>query len=186
MESAELEAFKRRARRAYEWSRVRRALWGFAPVMLIIAAATLLTKRPGSALAFGVTLFAFGVSALWYGRGAQRAVLPGLVLGLVPLALALCASQMNHMCMGDACMAVCMPACTAGGLIAGLGMAIFGYRQRQGARYWLTASAIALLTGAMGCSCVGYGGVAGLALGFGVGLGVLSLPRLRGTRLPKA
>lgn len=184
MESADLETFKRRARRAYEWSRVRRALWGFAPVMLIIAAATLLTKRPGSALAFGVTLFAFGVSALWYGKGAQRAVLPGLALGLVPLALALCASQMNHMCMGAACMAICVPACTAGGLIAGLGMAIIGHRQRQGARYWLAASAIALLTGAMGCSCVGYGGVAGLALGFGVGLGVLSLPRLRG-QVPK-
>ena len=178
MDSVDLEAFKRRARRTYEWSRIRRALWAFAPVMLIVAAATLLTKRPGSAMAFGVALFAFGVSALWYGKGAQRAVLPALALGLVPLALALCASQMDHMCMGDACMAICVPACTAGGLIAGLGMAIVGHRQKQGVRYWIAASGVTLLTGAMGCSCVGYGGVAGLALGFGLGLGLLWVRRL--------
>ena len=186
MESRDLETLTRRARRAYEWSRLRMALWGFAPVVLIITAATLLTKRPGSALAFGAALFAFGVTALWYGKGAQRAVLPGLALGLVPLTLALCASQMNHMCMGDACMAVCVPACTAGGALAGLGMALVGYRRRQGWRYWIAASAIALLTGAMGCSFVGFGGLAGLALGFGVGLAALSLPRLRPTRDPRA
>ena len=31
-------------------------------------------------------------------------------------------------------------------------------------------SAVALLTGAMGCVCVGYAGIAGLALGFGAGM----------------
>lgn len=178
MDSVELGVIERRVRLKYERARVRRALWAFAPVLMIIATATLLTKRPASALAFGALLFAFGVSALWYGKGAQRAVLPGLGLGLVPLALALCATQMDHLCMGDMCMTVCVPACTGGGLIAGLGMAIVGHRQKQGVRYWVAASGIALLTGAMGCSCVGYGGVAGLGLGFLVGLGALSLRRL--------
>jgi hypothetical protein len=34
----------------------------------------------------------------------------------------------------------------------------------------LAASTIAVLTGAMGCSCVGYAGVVGLIAGFVVGL----------------
>jgi hypothetical protein len=186
MDSVDLTAIERRLRRRYEWARVRRAVWGFAPVLPIVVAATWLTKRPSSAMAFGAVLYAFGISALWYGKGAQRAVLPGLALGLVPLALALCANQMNHMCMGSACMSVCVPACVGGGLIAGLGMAIVGHRQKQGLRYWVAASLIALLTGAMGCSCVGYSGVAGLMLGFALGLGALSLGRLRSTGATKS
>jgi hypothetical protein len=48
--------------------------------------------------------------------------------------------------MGHARMSVCLPACTAGGLVAGIGMAIVGQRHRHGIGYWLAASAIILLT----------------------------------------
>ncbi|HVY26129.1 MAG TPA: hypothetical protein VHB79_06235 [Polyangiaceae bacterium] len=170
MASDNLSLIERRVRRKYEWARARRAFWGFTPVLLIVAAAAALAKRPGSTLTFGALMFALGVAALWYGRDVRKAVLPGVALGLIPLVLALCANHMHHVCMGDACMSVCLPACTAGGLVAGIGMAIVGQRQRLGVGYWLAASAITLLTGAMGCSCVGYAGVLGLAAGFGVGL----------------
>jgi hypothetical protein len=170
MASADLPLIERRLRRKYEWARARRAFWGFTPSLLIVAAATLFAKHPTSALTFGAGMFVFGVAALWYGRNVRKAVLPGVALGLIPLTLALCANHLGHTCMGGACMSVCMPACTAGGLVAGVGMAIVGHRQRQGLGYWLAASAIAVLTGAMGCSCVGYAGVVGLMLGFSVGL----------------
>jgi hypothetical protein len=97
-------------------------------------------------------------------------VLPGLAAGIVPLALALCANHIGHACMGDECMTVCIPACATGGVVAGLAVAAIGIRRRSGAAFWLATSAVALLTGAMGCGCVGYTGVIGLVLGFGAGL----------------
>jgi hypothetical protein len=135
-----------------------------------VAGAALFAKHPSSALIFGAGMFAFGFGALWYGRELRKAVLPGVSLGLIPLTLALCANQMHHACMGGACMSVCLPACTVGGFAAGIGMAVVGHRQRQGLGYWVAASTITVLTGAMGCSCVGYAGVIGLIAGFGVGL----------------
>src|SRR5882757_5655215 len=119
MASTDLAAIERRLRHRYEWARVRRALLGFAPSLLIVASAAAFAKHSISAFAFGTAMFVFGVSALWYGRDLRRAVLPGLALGLVPLAVALCANHFHHACMGGACVSVCLPACTAGGLLAG-------------------------------------------------------------------
>lgn len=67
-------------------------------------------------------------------------------------------------------MALCVPACALGGLGAGVGISIIGLRRKQSWPFWVSATTLTLLTGAMGCSCVGYGGIAGLATGFGVGL----------------
>jgi hypothetical protein len=63
-----------------------------------------------------------------------------------------------------------VPACSLGGLGAGIGISIIGIRWKQSWPFWVGATALTLLTGAMGCSCVGYSGVAGLAVGYGVGL----------------
>jgi len=149
---------------------VRRALIGFAPALLIVAIAALFGKRPSATVAFGIAMFGVGVVLLWYGRELKRAVLPGLAAGLVPLVLVLCANHVGHACMGDSCMTVCIPACTVGGIVAGLAVARVGVRRRSGASFWFAASAVALLTGAMSSVCVGYAGIAGLALGFGVGM----------------
>ena len=170
MDSSELSDRKRKVRLKYEWSRARRAILGFAPAIIVIAVATLLGKRPEFTLAFGSLMFVYGVALLWYGRELKRAVLPGVIAGLVPLVLALCANHIGHVCTGDSCMMVCIPACTAGGLAAGLAVAWVGHRDRRGLGFWMSASSLALLTGAMGCACVGYSGVVGLALGYGVGL----------------
>jgi hypothetical protein len=169
MDSTDLEAFERRARRRYEWVRVRRAIVGFSPALAIVGAAALNERRPGSATAFGLAMFAVGVMLLWYGRDVRRAVLPGVALGALPLVLALCANHL-HSCHGGACMSFCMPACVLGGLGAGIGVGIIGHRARRTAGYWAAVSSLALLTGATGCTCAGYAGVVGLAAGFVVGL----------------
>lgn len=106
---------------------------------------------------------------LWYGRDPQKAVLPGIAAGLVPLALALCANHM-HACSAEGCSSLCVPACALGGFVAGLAVASVGNRRRVGIWFWLSASSLALLTGAMGCACIGYSGVVGLSIGFGVGV----------------
>jgi len=169
MGSTDLQALERQARRQYEWARVRRAVLGFSPALLVVATAALNTKRPGSVAAFGAAMFAAGVLLLWYGRDLRRAVLPGLALGVLPLALTLCANHI-HQCSGGMCMNWCVPACSAGGLAAGIGVAIIGHRARRSLGYWAGASALTLLTGAMGCSCVGYSGIAGLLVGYALGL----------------
>jgi hypothetical protein len=177
MDSTSSVSIEQRARRKYEWARVRRALVGFSPTLLIVALVSLATHRPVAAAIFGAALFVTGVLILWYGRDVRRAVLPGFGLGLVPLALALCANHM-HVCGDGVCLNWCVPACVTGGLAAGIGTALIGHRTRRSAGYWGAAAVLTLLTGAMGCSCVGYSGVIGLAVGYAAGL-VLSLVRRR-------
>src|SRR5713101_3077387 len=166
MESPELKENERRARRAYEAARLRRAVLAFAPILLLVTATALTGHRFGYTLAFGSALFALGVALLWYGLSAKQAVLPGVAAGLVPLLFALCARQMNHACGGDHCLMFCVPACLAGGVIAGIVVGSIGVRTRRGFGFWLAASGVCLLTGAMGCACVGLPGVMGLALGY--------------------
>ena len=169
MDSTELTEVERRTRARYEWARAKRALLGFAPLLLVVAMATAIARHPSATGAFGVAAFVAGAAMLWYGRDPKRAVLPGVLAGFVPLVLVLCTSHM-HGCTGDDCMMMCVPACSVGGLVAGLAVASVGNQRRAGAVFWLSASALALLTGAMGCACVGYSGVVGLAIGFSAGV----------------
>ena len=169
MDSSELVRVRRRARVAYELGRTRRALLGVAPVMVVVAMAACFAHRPTSTLWFGLATMSVGGLMLWYGRDPQRAVLPGIAAGLVPLVFALCASNI-HICGADGCTTFCAPACAVGGIVAGLVVAGIGSQRRAGISFWLTGSALALLTGAMGCACIGYSGVIGLGLGFAAGV----------------
>jgi hypothetical protein len=173
-----VERIEHRARVRYELGRLRRALLGFAPVSILVALAAIFAKKPTFTVAIGVAVFAVGAIFLWYGREVRRAVLPGVAAGIVPLVFALCANNIGHLCTGDRCMAVCIPACATGGLLAGVVVASLAVRRRSGIGVWVAASSVALLTGAMGCACVGYAGVAGLAVGFGTGLVAVLLGRL--------
>jgi hypothetical protein len=166
MERTDLGAVERRFRRVYELARLKQALVGFVPILLLILAAMVFGGRPAAGLVLGPFLFAGGVLALWYGREPGRGVLPGVLAGGAALVLVLCANQMGHFCTGERCLSWCLPACITGGLLAGGLVSFVGLRQRRGPGYWLSASGITLLTGALGCSCVGLSGMIGLAAGF--------------------
>jgi hypothetical protein len=165
----DLAKFERRARIGYELARARRAVLGFAPMFVIVAIAFYFSHRPGSVLAFGAAEFVLGACMLWYGKDPQRAVLPGVVAGLFPLGLALGANYFHH-CGAGQCSSLCLPACCTGGVLAGLLIALIGHRRKAGAAYWFSASSLTLLTGAMGCSCIGYSGLLGLAAGMSIGV----------------
>ena len=169
MDSTELAKIERQLRRQYEFGRAKRAVLGLAPLLLVAVAAAVVGHHPTATVAFGAAAFTVGTLMLWYGREPQRAVLTGALAGFVPLVLALCSSRM-HGCVGDGCMMTCVPICSLGGLVAGLAVASVGNQRRAGAPFWLSASALALLTGAIGCACVGYSGLAGLAIGFAAGV----------------
>jgi hypothetical protein len=166
MESDDLNRIERRARRAYEATRVARAAVAFAPVLLLMVVAGALGHQFGYAVAFGTALFVLGVVLLWYGRNLRRAVLPGVLAGLVPLVFALCGKFIGHACMGDSWGTLCVAACFVGGVIAGVVVDYMCLRGHHRVGFWLAASGIGLLTGAMGCTCAGVLGLAGLAVGF--------------------
>jgi hypothetical protein len=170
MASLDLARVRKKARTAYELARVRRAVVGFAPALLLVAVAALLARSLGDVAPFGCAMFVIGVVALWYGRDPKRAVLPGLLAGLVPFVLTLAAMRMGHVCFGASCTNVCLAACTLGGLGAGFAIGHVGVRRRYGAGYYLAASAVSVATGAMGCVCLGWAGLGGLVLGYGAGV----------------
>ena len=165
MGSIEIAQLQKRVRLTYEFSRLRRAALGMVPVLGIVAVATLFTHRPASAMAFGAAAVLAGLTMLWFGREPQKAVLPGIVAGIVPLVFALSANYV-HSCGMHGCSTWCVPACALGGVVSGLVVAGMGNQRRAGPMFWISASSLALLIGAMGCSCVGYTGLGGLALGF--------------------
>lgn len=170
MDSIDLSALEHSARRRYEWGRLRDALWGIAPLAWIVGLSYALSPQSASTALAGALALGCGAFVLWYGQGLQRAFVAGVGAGIVPLACALCASRLGHFCAGDRCMTLCVPACAVGGMFAGFAVARVSAHRPQRLSFWLVASGLALLTGALGCACVGFSGVLGLTLGFGAGL----------------
>ncbi len=180
------QRLQRQVRRHYELQRGFWALLGSIPVMAVVVVACCNSQRVTTSAVFGGGALLVGVTMLWLGRDAQRAVLPALIAGSIPLTLALWANQAHGCCVvGGACTtdmsSMCLPACSVGGVIAGLLMAAIGYRWRAGFGFWLSATAISALIGAMGCACIGYTGVFGLVGGYSLGVlpGVLNWLRRR-------
>ncbi|MFO0596475.1 MAG: hypothetical protein U0228_14255 [Myxococcaceae bacterium] len=169
MDSIDLGQLARDARQRYERARFGLSLAGAAPVVLVAAAAAFFARRPASVALFGGVLFVTGVVLLWRGQDLRRALWPGVLCGLIPLVFALVANS-GHACSGGHCTSWCVPACTAGGVTAGLLVSIIATRMRLGLGFWAAASSVSVLTGAMGCACVGYSGVLALIAGFAVGV----------------
>lgn len=171
---------ERSARWSYEWARLRLALMGTLPLLVVVTLGVLLAARAASAFWFGSAVITGGAVLLWYGRDLGRGVLPGLGAGAVPLSLALLANHIGHACMGDRCVSLCLPACVLGGVTAGGAIAFMARRRGRGLGFWLGASGVALATGAMGCACMGSSGVLGLAAGYAAASAPVLVHRLRG------
>lgn len=164
--AADLPALESQARRAYEWARVRRAAWGVVPLGALVLAAGLLGSRTLQVAVAGVLLLAVASTSLWAGRGFQRSLVPGVLAGLVPLALVTCAAKVGHHCDGATCRSLCLSASLLGGAGAGAAVGLWAVFRTAPLGVMAAAAAGALLTGALGCSCVGLTGLAALASSF--------------------
>lgn len=171
----------RRARAAYELSRAKRALLyalpalGFSALLLAEGAAPTEPRVLAS-----VGLYLSAVLALFLGQGAGAAVVPSLLLGLVPFTIVRVAESAGHVCLGEACVSWCLPACLLGGLAGGALVGARGRRETDRLGYALTATTMVFLAGAVGCRCAGNAGLAGLALGAVLGSAVPLLVARRG------
>jgi hypothetical protein len=171
---------KATARRAYELGRLRRAAWTATPTLLISVLACFMSNRPIAVALAGVILCVTATLLHWRGRHLGRGVLPGVAAGLVPFAAAHAARLYGHLCTPEGCVSICVPACLAGGLVAGAAVVGVARRSERLRASWAPACGVAALTGALGCCCVGLGGLLALAAGLTAGAAPLALRPVRG------
>lgn len=160
----------RRARRAYEFARARRALVAASPALVF----TVVLGFEGGSFSDGpflasLALYASAALASHLGQGAGAAVAPSLVFALVPSGIVRLAESAGHVCLGEACVSWCLPACVLGGLAGGALVGVRGRREPDRLGYGLAAVILVSLAGAMGCRCAGGAGLGGIALGALVG-----------------
>lgn len=173
MTDIDLEQLQSRARRAYERGRWRLGIASAWPALILAGLCIGLGGKPLATVGIAIVLAVTIAIAVQRGRHHARAVVPGLLAGALPLLAGLLACRIPHVCAGTTCMELCAPLCLGAGAIAGLSLVV--RRQRAGRSnapsLWV-ATAVALLTGALGCFFVGIGGLAGLALGLSLGTAV--------------
>lgn len=157
-------AIKARARRAYEFGRVKlafEALLYIVPIVLLASFQSMASRQ--SNVALGVTLSLVAMGFLWRGEVYARAASTGLVSGAIPLIVPLMMQSSDYCCMDGACSSICLPLCAGSGLVAGL---IVGMRvaSEQQARWRFAFSAIVVsgLTGSLGCAGMGLSAVLGM------------------------
>jgi hypothetical protein len=153
------------ARGRYEATRWRFAFVGALGVLVLplgshlLGASWLATTLLGATLALGQLL------SQWRGGVLAYASMSGLKAGLVPLALAHGAKLWGHVCTPTGCTSLCLPACTAGGVVGGLLVEWWARSTPRPIVARGVGAAMCVLTGALGCSCVGHAGVLGMVLG---------------------
>ena len=166
---AEQSLLRGKAKRAYEWGRLRRALGGSIPTLLVAGMVAALVREISWPLVIGMALYVAAVLLLWFGRSPGRSVLPGVVYGLLPLTGGVIAKLHGHVCLGLSCYSTCLLYCVGGGIVAGVLVGRLASRSDSPLAVFFSAAATALLTGAIGSSCVGVHGIIGMAAGIGLG-----------------
>jgi hypothetical protein len=166
---------KQAALRAYERSRVGRALAVTAPVAVVPAVSFLLGTSWASAALLGAALVTALALGVWRGGAVASSSATGFKAGLIPLAFAHGAKAFGHVCTPAGCTTLCVPACAAGGLVAG---GLVEWWARRSPRPHLTralGAGVAVLTGGLGCACVGYAGLLALLAGLMLSMGLSRL-----------
>ncbi len=161
------DVVRRRARRAYEWGRLKHAarrVW--LPLVLVLVSEVACGCTPvsyGVIVALIVTTVVLG----WRGGDYERAIAPATIGGVIAFLAPLCGTAASL--RPDALIAVCF----AGGVGAGALLALWGVRREVPLRGVVVAAVVhATLVGALGCAVVGVGAL----LGMGAGLFVAAAP----------
>ena len=164
-DDAQIVAF----RGAYERGRLVMAVKRAAPLLALVGMAMLVDGVRAVTVAAAAPLLALAIAMHWKSARHGGAVIPGLAVGMIPLTAMRTAQSFGHACVPGACYAVCIPMCVASGVVAGVVVGRFGRRSHAPLSAWVGAAALAFLTGALSCACVGVAGLVGLACGVALG-----------------
>jgi hypothetical protein len=166
MESAE-HRLAARARRAYEIGRLRWATRVAWVVLLLVAVSFAAVGGSPVSAATGALLLVTATALRWRGGASTAAaVRAGLAAGLIPFALLLTLKCGGALCMVGDCMTHCARFCAFGGLAAGVLLAVRARHHRDHvAGFLIAASAVAALTGLLGCFVGGLTGMAWMVMG---------------------
>jgi hypothetical protein len=159
----ELALVERRVRRAYEIGRVKYAMVSGLPLMGLSGLAFLAGAGRSLDVVAALALVVTGLTYLWRGQLAARALLSGVVAGLVPLLLALFANWSSPGCTHEATISVCTVACAIGGVLAARRLTEFARAEEKHPAAFVLAVLPAILLGSLGCGCIGYVGVLAMA-----------------------
>ncbi len=154
------------ARRAYELGRLKNALRLALFVPALTALSCLSCACLARSLICGALLAVVAVGLLWRGQRMGRVVLPGVLAGLAPFSLGVCAALGGHACATGTWCTLFIATCVVGGLVAGL---FVGSSLRGSWHELLAGAVLAGLTGALGCVVAGALGLFGLSLGLLLG-----------------
>ena len=158
-------ALRHRARRAYEWGRIRAALRDTLPVIPLVGASLLACSAPIQTIASGGVLYAVAVGLRWKGGASGRAVTPGLIAGLGAFFAPLLAGALGADPLASDAFAL-RATCFVGGIATGGFVGLYALRAAADeARFLLSAAVVAGLTGSLGCLFGGLGGILGMLLG---------------------
>lgn len=161
-DSAEL---RRRARRTYEWGRLRYAASRASLALPLAALSAWLCHEPATSLGIGAAVFALATGLIWYGQIGARAARAGLRAGIAAFTIPVIAFHFYF--AADCCTIATMLMVN---VPCGVGVGVLlsvqsGHLQSDRDAFLLLASVVAALCGMLGCLLFGPMGLAGMAAG---------------------
>ena len=167
--AADAAAIETRARRAYEYGRVRLGLRRAAVVLPMAALSVFACGRPTASCLTALILAACVLVFEWRGQALGGGGRIGLLAGLPPLLLPLLLQAGGVVCSQSFCTFYPI-ACVAGGIVGGVFLGLSGARRGLTAPGLASAAVIAALCGTLGCLIGGMTGLLGLLIGLGAGV----------------
>ncbi len=156
MEPRPSDPRRARARRLYELGRVRSAAWTALLVLPFVGCALFAAETPLSVAALGAALYLLAAGLFFRGQVFGAAVGLGLVAGTAPMLAPVLFRNSGYCCIGGSCSSTCLIACTVGGVAAGLVIGwVAAKRAERPGTFWVAATAVAALTGCLGCATAG-------------------------------
>ena len=170
-----------RARRAYEWGRLRRAAWEALAATPLALGLLLVCPQERLAWTASALLYPTVVALRWRGEAWGRGAAAGLAAAAIPLVCAALLLSCGHLCPARAWPALCMATCVAAGIAAGgvAGLRSTGLASGSGA-FLGSAGLLIVLVGIPACGFAGLAGALGLLGGATAGAAPFALARTRG------